>query len=149
MPDLLTRALPIPRSLSSIGPLLTEAQLRRPSWRSWCKLVELYACVVQFEFTATDVKRVDDLQLEYSRLFDEVPIYNGLKRPKHHFLSHLAQNIFDYGPPRGYWTFGFEGFNKTIKTGGRGSNWLHESYDIMSWWSVLSARWLRKGWYGG
>lgn len=48
--------------------------------------------------------------------------------------------------PRGYWTFGFEGFNKVIKTGGRGSNWRHESYDIMSWWSIRSARWLRQGW---
>ena len=73
-----------------------------------------------------------------------VPVYNGLKRPKHHFMCHLAQNIFDWGPPRGYWCFGFEGYNKVIKKGGRRSNWMHESHDVMKWWAVRKARALRR-----
>jgi hypothetical protein len=98
---------------------------------------------VQSEFTDADIKRVDDLVLEHSALFDKVSVYNGLKRPKHHFLTHFAQNIFDFGPPRGYWCFGFEGYNKVIKQGARRTNWKHESHDIMRWWSVRSARALR------
>jgi hypothetical protein len=135
---------PPARSIQIIDPLLTPEQRARPSWRSWRTLVELYALVVQFEFTDADIKRIDDLVLEHSALFDAVPVYNGLKRPKHHFMCHLAQNIFDWGPPRGYWCFGFEGYNKVIKKGGRRSNWMHESHDVMKWWAVRKARALRR-----
>ena len=48
-------------------------------------------------------------------LFDAVPQYAGLKRPKHHFMTHVAQDVWRFGPPRGYWCFGYEGFNKVIK----------------------------------
>ena len=32
-----------------------------------------------------------------------------------------------YGPPRGYWCFGFESFNKVIKAGSARTNWKNES----------------------
>jgi hypothetical protein len=125
-----------------IEPLLTDEQRRRPSWLSWKKLVELYVCCVQHEFTLADIKRIDDLVIQHSQLFDMVPRYNGLKRPKHHHLTHVAGDIYNYGPLRGYWTFGFEGFNKVIKSAARMSNWRRESYDICKHWSLRSARWL-------
>jgi hypothetical protein len=113
-----------------------------PSWRSWKKLVEVYASFVQSEFTQEDIERIDDLVVQHSQLFDQVPVYAGLKRPKHHFMTHIAGDIHRYGPPRGYWTFGFEGFNKVIKSAARKSNWRRDSYDIMKFWSLRSARWL-------
>ena len=79
------------------------------------------------------------LVLEHSALFDAVPEYAGLKRPKHHFLVHLAGDVWRYGPPRGYWCFGFEGFNKIIKAGAQRSNWKNETVSIMRYWSMRSA----------
>ena len=41
----------------------------------------------------SDVERLNDLQLEHSRLFDVVPEYAGLKRPKHHFMTHMTTAV--------------------------------------------------------
>lgn len=112
---------------------------RSPAWASWVSLVELWSVVVQSELKAADVERIDELQVKHSTLFDQVPEYNGLKRPKHHFLTHLAHDVWRYGPPRGYWCFGFEGFNKVIKAGSERTNWKNESVGIMRYWSMRSA----------
>ena len=115
-----------------------------PAWRSWLKLVELFALVVQHSLALTDIERIDDLVLEHSALFDAVPEYAGLKRPKHHFAQHLALDAWRFGPPRGYWCFGFEGFNKVIKKGASLSNWKDETVSIMKYWSVRSAHVLKR-----
>jgi hypothetical protein len=125
-----------------IEPVLTAEQRQRPSWTCWKKLVELYVACIQHEFTLADIKRVDDLVIQHSQLFDSVSAYCGFKRPKHHFMTHLAGDIYNYGPMREYWTFGFEGFNKVIKSAARRSNWRRESYDICKLWSLRAARWL-------
>ena len=83
---------------------------------------------------------LDDMVLEHSALFDKVPEYNGLKRPKHHFLCHLALDIWRFGPPRGYWCFGFEHFNQLIKRAAQSSNWKSTTVSIMRYWSAYSAR---------
>ena len=119
------------RSIEILSPLLTAEMRAHPAWASWCKLVEIYTLYVQHSFDASDVERLDDLQLEHSRLFDAVPEYAGLKRPKHHFMAHIGPDLWQFGPPRGYWCFGFEGFNKVIKDGAKRSNWICESLSIM------------------
>jgi len=127
-------------SVKVIDPLLTDAMRRHPAWLSWLKLVELFMVVVQHSLRVEDIQLIDDLQCEHSRLFDCVPEYNGLKRPKHHFMSHLPWDVWRYGPPRGYWCFGFEGFNRVIKHGARRSNWKDATMSIMLYWSCRSAR---------
>ena len=109
--------------------------LRHPAWASWVKLVELWSVAVQHTLTPADVERIDALQLEHSAIFDQVPEYNGLKRPKHHFLSHLALDVWRFGPPRGYWCFGFESFNKVIKAGAQRSNFKCTELSIMQAWA--------------
>ena len=78
------------------------------------------------------------------QLFELVPEYEGLFRPKHHFLAHLARDVWRFGPPRGYWCFGFESFNRVIKAGAQHSNWKRSSLSIMQYWSMQSARGLVK-----
>lgn len=95
--------------------------------------------MVQHELVLADVERMDDLQLKHSAAFDQVPEYNGLKRPKHHFLAHLALDVYRSGPPCGYWCFGFESFNKVIKAGSARTNWKNETLGIMRYWSMWSA----------
>ena len=118
--------------------------LAHPAWRCWCKAVELFTLCMQHELLVTDVELIDKLQLEYSALFDAVPAYFGLKRPKHHFLSHVAQDVWRFGPPRGYWTFGFEGFNKIIKAGANRTNYKHETRSVMRYWIMRSGHNMRK-----
>ena len=113
--------------------------LAHPAWASWCKLVELFSVVVQHNLAVSDVERIDDLQLEHGRLFNLVPEYNGLRRPKHHFLSHLPLDVWNFGPPRGYWCFGFESFNRIIKRGCKRANFNNESLSCMRYWSMWSA----------
>ena len=131
---------PCARSVAILEPLLTDAMRTHPAWASWVKLVELFSLCIQHELHVDDSKRIDDLQLEYITLFLQVPQYAGFYRPKHHFLSHLAGDIWNYGPPRGYWTFGFESFNKVIKSAARQSNFRQESVSIMQYYSMWSAR---------
>ena len=106
-------------------------------------MVELFSLVVQHVLPVSAVEKIDDLVLEHSALFDAVPEYAGLKRPKHHFLVHLAGDVWRYGPPRGYWCFGFEGFNKIIKAGAEKSNFKDVTTSIMRYWQYRSARKLR------
>jgi hypothetical protein len=128
------------RSIEVLEPLLTPSMRQHPAWASWVKLVELWSLVLQHELQVSDIERIDDLQYEHAQLFALVPEYIGLRRPKHHFLTHLARDIWRYGPPRGYWTFGFESFNKVIKAGAQRSNWKLETRSIMQYWSMRSAR---------
>jgi len=127
-------------SITILKPLLTEEMLAHPAWASWCKLVELFSAVIQHKHQVSDVERIDDLQLEYNRLFNLVPDYVGRRRPKHHFLSHLATDVWNWGPLRGVWCFGFESFNRVIKRGARRSNFKHETMSCMQYWSMWSAR---------
>ena len=121
-----------------LTPLLSQEQLEHPSWLSWTKLVELFTLMRQHKIHVDDVKRIDDLQVIHSALFDAVPQYVGLKRPKHHFLTHVPQDVWRFGPPRGYWCFGYEGFNRVIKAGAKRSNFTNESLSIMTYWSMRS-----------
>jgi hypothetical protein len=123
-----------------LGPLLTPEMKAHPAWRSWLLLIKLFGHCCQHSIAVEDIERIDDLQLNHSAAFDAVPEYNGLKRPKHHFCAHLARDIWLYGPPRGYWCFGFEGFNRVIKAGAQRSNWRNTTYSIMEYWSMRSAR---------
>ena len=116
-----------------------------PAWASWLKLVELFALIVQHTIEVEDIERIDDLQLEHSALFDKVPQYAGMKRPKHHFLAHVAHDVWRFGPPRGVWCFGFEAFNKVFKAGAQRSNFKCPEVAIMQYWSMMSARSLLSG----
>lgn len=127
-------------SLDILDPLLTDEMRQHPAWKCWVTLVDLFALAVQHELHVDDIKRIDDLVLAHSAAFDAVPEYRGLKRPKHHFLSHLAIDLWRFGPPRGYWCFGFEGFNRVIKKGAQSSNWKSTTVSVMRYWSARSAR---------
>ena len=111
-----------------------------PAWRSWTKLVELFLLTIKHSHTVAEIEMLDDLQLQHSALFDQVWEYKGLKRPKHHFLTHLSQDVWRYGPPREYWCFGFEAFNRVIKEGARRSNWRDTTMSIARYWSFRSAQ---------
>ena len=125
--------------------------VRAPSYRAdacpscvgilWVKLVQLFTLTVQHKLKVSDIEHLDDYQVEHATLFAAVPEYAGLDRPKNHFLTqHVPGDVWRYGPPRGYWCFGFESFNKVLKAGAARSNWQRESLTIMRYWSLYHAR---------
>ena len=57
--------------------------------------------------------------------------YVDLKTPKHHFLTHLAPDAWKYGPPRVFWCFGFEAFNRLINKTCNLSNYKNEVLTAM------------------
>ena len=131
----------VPRhSIAILTPLLTDEMKAHPAWASWCKLVELFSVTVQHKLEVADVKLIDDLQLEYNILFNAVGEYSGMRRPKHHFLTHLAMDVWSFGPPRGYWCFGFESFNRIIKAGCSRSNFRNETMSCLRYWSMWSGQ---------
>jgi hypothetical protein len=123
-----------------LEPILTTKIKKHPAWVAWVKLVELYSHVVLHEIDVDTIKKIDMLQFEYSQLYDQVPEYNGLKRPKHHFLTHLAPDIWRFGPPRGYWCFGFEAFNRVMKAGARVANKKSTVMSVLEYVSLRHAR---------
>ena len=60
------------------------------------------------------------------------------------YTAVMARDVWRFGPPRGYWCFGFESFNRVIKAGAQHSNWKRSSLSIMQYWSMQSARGLVK-----
>jgi hypothetical protein len=133
------------QSVALLEPLLSPEMLLHPAWKCWVKHTEMHSLALQHSFTSDDVTRLDDLVLAHAKLFNLVPEYYGLKKPKHHFAQHLAPDVFQYGPPRGYWCFGFESFNQLIKRAACRSNFKNEVVSVMQYWSVKSARALVRG----
>ena len=132
-------------SAGLLDPLLTPEMRNHPAWASWLKLVELFALVTLHTLHRNQIQEIDKLQLEHSALFDAVYEYRGLKRPKHHSLVHLANEVWRFGPARGYQCFGFEHVNSVIRLGAKHSNLGNEAEGIAAYWSMRMARALQPG----
>ena len=74
----------------------------------------------------------------------QVPEYDGLWKPKHHFATHVPIYLLRFGPPRGYWCMSFEGFNKIVKQATELSNYRQEDLFVLDHWIMKSARVLRR-----
>ena len=57
-------------------------------------------------------------------------------RPKHHFARHVAKDILRAGPPRTYWCFPFEAYNRNIKKWAMHSNRKSELMHIATMLSL-------------
>ena len=66
------------------------------------------------------------------------------KAPLPHTLGGRRLEEWKYGPPRVFWCFGFEAFNRLIKKACNLSNYKNEVLTAMQFWSMRSARRLRK-----
>lgn len=115
-----------------IRPLLERHTdgLQDPAWLSMCKMHDIVRIAHQHEIAESERMLLAQQILEHERLFDLVPEYKHLKKPKHHFLHHLPFEIKRLGPPRGYWCFGFEGFNQKVKIAAKRGNFKDVSKRI-------------------
>ena len=119
--------------------------LKSTAWASWCALVDVLGQGLQHEWEVKHLHAFDDLILKHSEAFDLVKEYSGMKRPKHHFLTHMPTDVWMYGPPRGYWCFGFETFNQVIKRGVNRSNFKSPEVSCIRWYWRRSTHRMRSG----
>ena len=82
-------------------------------------LVDITNRVTAEKFEDYEIDRLEDLVLEFLDLrmnvLTEYPVL-GSAKPKHHFLTHYAENIRKFGPPMGYWTGRFESKHRVAKS---------------------------------
>ena len=86
------------------------------------------------EIHAVDVMRLEAKIFHAQQTFDSIPEFEGLYKPKHHFLSHVCIHILRLGPMRGYWCYSFEGFHQRIKRICKNANLKNISARLVDFW---------------
>ncbi|KAK7008315.1 hypothetical protein R3P38DRAFT_2552218 [Favolaschia claudopus] len=93
----------------------TPSNLHPDDPRNFLKLCTALKTFIAGVITETDLTRSDTLIREYCA--ELVELYGAeVIRPNHHYATHTAQNIRNYGPLREFWTFLFERLNKVLKS---------------------------------
>ncbi|KAI0633856.1 hypothetical protein C8Q77DRAFT_1157997 [Trametes polyzona] len=86
--------------------------------RDLCTFLKLCTALRLFlsdVITEEQLSRADTLIREYCQ--EIVELYGAdVIRPNHHYATHTAEFVRDYGPLRGFWTFIFERLNKILKS---------------------------------
>ena len=100
----------IVHSRSLIEPLLTDKGRKHPCWLSLQALAAVVQKVMQHVFADQEADQLAELVAAHLEAFDAVHEYQGLERPKHHFMEHLPQALRMFGPFRGFWCMPFEAF---------------------------------------
>ena len=93
-----------------------------PVWKMWLAMVDVVERYVAESFTLRTIMDLDGAIAKYLRLYQAVPQFRGRMRPKHHFLTHTASDIINFGPPRQFWCFGYEAKNQEVKRAACASN---------------------------
>jgi hypothetical protein len=107
-------------SLDLLQPLVKTTS--SPAWASWQALVDVVQRYTASEFTHDSVVALDKAIWNHLKLYQSVTQYKGRLRPKHHFLTHSAIDILNFGPPRQFWCFGYEAKNQAVKRAANASN---------------------------
>jgi hypothetical protein len=94
-----------------------------PAWKCYLALVEMVELYVAHTFTFQSIMNLDAAIAKYIKLYQKVPQFKDRMRPKHHFLTHTAIDILNFGPPRFSWCFGYEAKNQEIKRAAAASNY--------------------------
>ena len=82
-------------------------------------LIDVTNRVTAEKFEDYEIMRLEDLVILLLDLRKNVLADNpilGSAKPKHHYLTHYAENIRKFGPPMGYWTGRFESKHRVAKS---------------------------------
>ncbi|OCH87011.1 hypothetical protein OBBRIDRAFT_851644 [Obba rivulosa] len=82
---------------------------------NFLKLARALRIFLQDQINASALKDADRFIREYCS--ELLSLYgSAVIRPNHHYATHTAECINDYGPLREFWTFIFEWMNKVLKS---------------------------------
>jgi len=82
------------------------------AWLAWQAHVAYVRTLMRTDFTVQLVWQLDKEIVDATSLFNRVPLYIGLNKPKQAFAQHYPKDIFNCGSPRGYWCMRFESRNQ-------------------------------------
>ncbi|KAI0323219.1 hypothetical protein GY45DRAFT_1410608 [Cubamyces sp. BRFM 1775] len=91
------------------------SRLRARDLATFLKLCAALRLFLSDTITDEQLERADRLLREYC--IEIIELYGeDIIRPNHHYATHTAEFVRDYGPLRGFWTFIFERLNKILKS---------------------------------
>jgi len=83
-----------------------------PAWLAWQAHVAYNRTLMRTDFTVQLVWELDKQICDATALFNIVPTYTGLNKPKQAFAQHYPMDILNCGSPRNYWCMRFESKNQ-------------------------------------
>ncbi|KAF7363429.1 hypothetical protein MSAN_00998700 [Mycena sanguinolenta] len=93
----------------------TPPNLHPDDPKNFLKLASAVKILVAHTITEADLTHADTLIREYC--WELVDLYGAeVIRPNHHYATHTAQSVRNYGPLHEFWTFLFERLNKVLKS---------------------------------
>jgi len=98
------------QSVAIIAHFITDAD--DVAWLAWQAHVTYVRTLMRTDFTVQLVWQLDKEICDATALFNYVPLYKGLNKPKQAFAQHYPKDILNCGPPRGYWCMRFESRNQ-------------------------------------
>ncbi|KAL6307236.1 hypothetical protein BKA93DRAFT_926583 [Sparassis latifolia] len=82
---------------------------------NFLKLSSALTILLSETLTMSDLDKADSLIRKYC--LELIELYGAsVIRPNHHYATHTAEFVRDYGPLREFWTFLFERMNKVLKS---------------------------------
>lgn len=113
-------------------------------WSCWLLHVAIVRMMLKFTFTFDDLMMLEDLSLKCQNDFFSVEEYSHLWKPKWHWATHLAHDIFKYGPPRMLWCMIMEMKNREFKLACKRSNYHNPVKSTAEFWVDQAAYVVRK-----
>ncbi|KAF7348324.1 hypothetical protein MSAN_01786200 [Mycena sanguinolenta] len=93
----------------------TPPNLHPDDPKNFLKLASAVKILVAHTITEADLTQADSFLREYC--WELVDLYGAeVIRPNHHYATHTAQSVRNYGPLHEFWTFLFERLNKVLKS---------------------------------
>lgn len=135
-------------SVELIGQLMTVEQREHVVWRSWVAHVDYFLRLMQHQFEEASLRRLESSIVRAHKLFQQVPQFQKLWMPKHHFALHFVEDIRRYGPLRYIWCMRFESKNQEHKKAARTSNFHNVPGAIVDFWVTRSSLKLMRGIHG-
>ncbi|KAG2133009.1 hypothetical protein DEU56DRAFT_914034 [Suillus clintonianus] len=81
---------------------------------NFLKLAAALKIILGRSFRDADIPRAKELLRDY--LMEYLELYPDDVKPTHHWVTHIFDQLQDYGPVYNFWTFLFERLNKVLKS---------------------------------
>ena len=130
--------------LRKFVPVASAAEPLPAWWMAWVLHVAIVSHTLRFSFTYADLQVLEEVSLKWQEVYYSVPEYHDTWRPKVHWMSHLAHDIFLWGPPRLLWAMIMEMKNREFKLACMRSNYFNPVKSVAEFWVDQSSYQLRK-----
>lgn len=112
-------------------------------WHTWVLHVQILNMMMAFDFTFAQLMKLEETVMIWQAVTNSVHEYSKCWRPKVHWCTHLAHDIFMWGPPRLLWSMIPEKKNGEFVRGVKRSNYHNPCKSAAEFWAWQSEWQLR------